>query len=341
VATSQASRRYEFVVAESEGGERLDRFLVGRQLPLPSRSQVKRLIDQGLCQVNGNATRPAKKLKAGDLVELEVPPPAPDEALPENIELTVLYEDEHLIVVDKPAGMVVHPAAGHTSGTLVNALLGHCKELSGVGGTLRPGIVHRLDKLTSGVLVASKTDEAHLGLAAQFAEHSVERRYITVVAGQLEGTEGTFDTVHRRHPTDRRRFTSRPGGERAQRRQGGVLFGGGEGRRAVTHWRVLERLQGATLVEARLETGRTHQVRVHFADGGHAVLGDPMYGRTPAHRLARDEGRRLGRQALHARVLGFEHPVTGERLRYASPVPPDMARLIETLRATAIEERKT
>ena len=312
-------------MAESEAGARLDRFLTGRQLPLPSRSQVKRLVDQGLCLVNGSAARPAKKLRAGDLVELEVPPPAPDEALPEQITLAILYEDDHLIVVDKPAGMVVHPAAGHTSGTLVNALLGHCRELSGVGGTLRPGIVHRLDKLTSGVLVASKSDEAHLGLAAQFAEHSVERLYVTVVAGRLEGTEGTYDTLHGRHPTDRKRFTSRAVGE-------------GGGRRAVTHWRVLSRLRGATLVEARLETGRTHQVRVHFADAGHAVLGDPMYGRAPADRLAREEGRRLGRQALHARVLGFEHPVTAERLRYASPVPADMARLIDALRSA--EEEK-
>jgi len=309
---------YELVVAEVEAGERLDRFLVARDLPLASRSQIKRLIERGLCRVNEAAARPAKKLRAGDRVALEVPPPAPGEALPESIPLTVLYEDDALIVVDKPAGMVVHPAAGHSSGTLVNALLGHCRSLSGVGGTLRPGIVHRLDKLTSGVMVASKTDAAHLHLSEQFARHTVERRYLALVSGRLTGAEGTFETLHGRHPTDRKRFTSRAR----------------SGRRAVTHWRVVRELRGATLVEARLETGRTHQVRVHFADAGHGVLGDPMYGRPPADPAARAAAQRIGRQALHAQVLGFDHPGTGQRLRYASPMPPDMQRLV-----AALEER--
>lgn len=302
-------------MAQAEAGERLDRFLVARNLPLASRSQVKRLVDQGLCQINDETARPAKRLRASDRVALEVPPPGPDRALPEAIELTVLYEDDDLIVVDKPAGMVVHPAAGHSSGTLVNALLGHCRALSGVGGTLRPGIVHRLDRLTSGVLVASKTDRAHLGLSDQFARHSVERCYLAVVAGRPCADSGTFDTFHGRHPTDRKRFTSRCA----------------QGRRAVTHWEVVQALVGATVVQARLETGRTHQVRVHFADAGHPVLGDPMYGRPPADLRARAEGRQLGRQALHAQVLGFDHPVTGQRLRYASPLPADIQRLVECL----------
>jgi 23S rRNA pseudouridine1911/1915/1917 synthase len=279
-----------------------------------SRSQVKRLLDQGHCTVNDQVCRPAKRLKANDRVIITVPPPEPDQALPEAIDLAVLYEDEQVIVVDKPPGMVVHPASGHRRGTLVNALLSHCSGLSGIGGKLRPGIVHRLDKLTSGVMVASKTDEAHISLAEQFARHDVERRYLTVVAGKLAGS-GTFDTRHGRHPKDRKRFSGRV--ER--------------GRRAVTHYRVLAFLRGASLVEATLETGRTHQVRVHFAEAGHAVLGDPIYGRPPRDRVARDRANELGRQALHARVLGFIHPKTGQPLRFASPPPPDMQRLIAAL----------
>jgi 23S rRNA pseudouridine1911/1915/1917 synthase len=305
---------YEFVVAESESGQRLDRYLAARRLPVASRSQVKRLLDQGHCRVNDQICRPAKRLKTDDRVIIAVPPPEPDQALPEAIELAVLYEDEQLIVVDKPPGMVVHPSAGHSSGTLVNALLSHCSGLSGIGGKLRPGIVHRLDKLTSGILVASKTDEAHLSLAEQFARHDVERCYLTVVAGKLT-SDGTFDTRHGRHPRDRKRYSGRV--ER--------------GKRAVTHYRVLALLRGASLVEATLETGRTHQVRVHFAEGGHPVLGDPVYGRPPRDRVARDEASKLGRQALHARVLGFTHPTSGQRLRFASPPPPDMQRLISAL----------
>lgn len=312
---------YELVVAASEEGQRLDRYLVARRLPR-SRSQLKRFIDQGLCTVNGQVARPSRRLRSDDRVVMRLPPPEPDAALPEQIELTVLFEDEHLIVVDKPAGMVVHPAAGHSSGTLVNALLGHCGELSGVGGRLRPGIVHRLDKLTSGVMVASKSDAAHLGLAEQFAVHSVERCYEVLVSGHLERGRGTFDTLHGRHPSDRLRFTSRCAA----------------GRRAVTHFEVERLLHGASLVQARLETGRTHQVRVHFADAGHPVLGDPLYGKLPAGRRARDVHRRLGRQALHAAVLGFAHPVSGQRLRFATPLPADMLRAVAALDAAGEEE---
>lgn len=311
----------ELVISESEAGQRLDQVLAARGLPL-SRSQLKRLIDEERCRVNGEVARPAKKLRAGDRVALTIPPAVPAEAQPEAIPLVVLYEDKHLIVIDKPAGLVVHPAAGHASGTLVNALLGHCRELSGVGGTLRAGIVHRLDKLTSGVLVASKTDAAHLGLAAQFAVHSVERRYLVVVAGQLRPPSGTFDTLHGRHPTDRKRFTTR----RLAR-----------GRRAVTHYRTLEAFGVASLCEARLETGRTHQVRVHFADAGHPVIGDRVYGRAPADPALRELARALGRQALHAQVLGFRHPVTGEALRFSTRPPPDLETLIVALRAASGE----
>jgi 23S rRNA pseudouridine1911/1915/1917 synthase len=305
---------YEFIVADGEAGLRLDLYLAARSLP-QSRSQLKRLIDEGRCRVNGLEARPARRLRAGDAVSLTVPPPVPAEAQPEEIALVVLYEDDELIVIDKPPGMVMHPAAGHGHGTLVNALLAHCPGIAGVGGVDRPGIVHRLDRLTSGVLVASKSDAAHNGLAGQFAVHTTERRYLAVVSGRLPTPSGTFETLYSRHPIDRKRFTSRCP----------------RGRRAVTHYRVLRELWGATLVEAQLETGRTHQVRVHFSDAGHGVLGDPVYGKPPSDRRAREAGRRLGRQALHAHVLGFDHPSSGQRLRFSTPPPADLQALVAAL----------
>jgi 23S rRNA pseudouridine1911/1915/1917 synthase len=293
---------------------RLDHFLV-QSFPEQTRSQLKRLIESGHCLVNGSPERVSKKLRLGDVVELSVPEPTPSKVEPEKIPLDVLYEDEHLIVVDKPAGMVVHPAPGHSRGTLVAALLGHCEALSGVGGELRPGIVHRLDKLTSGVMVASKTDVAHLGLAEQFQEHSIDRRYVALVSGALEPLTGTFDTLHGRHPVDRKRYTTRVT----------------RGRRAVTHYRVLRQFHGATMVEARLETGRTHQVRVHFAEHGHGLLGDPMYGRGGRSPEVKRIGRELGRQALHARALGFDHPVTAQRVDCQSEPPEDMQQAMAKL----------
>ncbi len=298
------------MVTTTDAGVRVDQYLSSRELPL-SRSQIKRLIDLGYCLLNGQAARPARRVHERDQLSLTVPPPVPDEALPEDLPLEVLFEDEHLIVVDKAAGMVVHPSLGHRTGTLVNALLGYCTNLSGVGGALRPGIVHRLDMLTSGVLVASKSDQAHLGLAEQFAVHDVERVYLALVAEHLAIKSGTFDTMHGRHPTARKKFTSRCV----------------RGKKAVTHYRVIKRLRGATLVEARLETGRTHQVRVHFNDAGHPVLGDPIYGKPPRDLVTRQQAKALGRQALHAHVLGFEHPVTGRDMRFCTPPPPDMQSL--------------
>jgi 23S rRNA pseudouridine1911/1915/1917 synthase len=313
--------QYEFLVAGHEAGQRLDHFLAVRELP-QSRSQLQRLIDEGFCRVNGEVVRPAKWLKKGDTVSLTLPPPVPAEAKPEVIPLVVLYEDPDLIVIDKPAGLVVHPAAGHHSGTLVNALLAHCQELSGVGGTLRPGIVHRLDMGTSGVMVATKSDRAHLHLAKQFSVHSIERLYLAVVLGTLSSPRGIFDTRHCRHPRDRKRFTGRcPGG-----------------RRAITHYRVLQSWPGATLIEARLETGRSHQVRMHFAEGGHAVLGDPVYGRPPKNPLLRTLGRDLGRQALHAHLLGFDHPVSGQHLRFTSPLPKEIQIIVDALDANQQDE---
>jgi 23S rRNA pseudouridine1911/1915/1917 synthase len=312
---------YQFVVSDDEAGQRLDRYLVSRKLPR-SRSQLKRQIDGGYCLVAGVAAKPARKLRSGETVFFFPPAPDPATVEAEAIELSILYEDDQLVVVDKPAGMVVHPAPGHRRGTLVGALLGHCDSLSGVGGVLRPGIVHRLDKLTSGVMVASKTDRAHEGLAEQFRRHSIERRYLALVEGQLVRGSGRFETLHGRHPTDRKRFTSRVD----------------RGKSAVTSYQVVRRLRGASLVEATLDTGRTHQVRVHFADGGHPLLGDPQYGRVPGEPLLRRVARELGRQALHARVLAFGHPGTGQRLRFVAPVPPDMQRAIAALQLEEEEQ---
>ncbi len=304
---------YAFVVSAEQAGVRLDRYLAAQSLP-HSRSQLKQFIDAGACLVNGQPGRPASKVRARDRVSLTPPPPEPCTDVPEQIPLDVLFEDEHLVVVDKASGMVVHPAPGHSSGTLVNALLGR-GQLADVGDALRPGIVHRLDRDTSGVMVATKTSVAQAALARQFADHSVKRRYLVLVSGRLARVRGTADTLHGRHPHHRKRFSTRVK----------------RGRRAVTHWRVLERLDGVTLVEARLETGRTHQVRVHFADMGHPVLGDQLYARLPSHEAARAQARAMGRQALHARLLGFEHPVTGEALLFETPPPADMRAAMDAL----------
>jgi 23S rRNA pseudouridine1911/1915/1917 synthase len=309
---------------DDEQRPRVDHFLghvlAGRDLPL-TRSQLKRLIDDGAVSVSGRVVaKPGHKLVPGDEIEVRVPPPAPAQAAAQAMDLDVLYEDEHIIVIDKPAGLVVHPAPGHPDSTLVNALLAHCHDLSGIGGELRPGIVHRLDKDTSGVMVATKTDVAHVALAEVFHAHRLEREYIALVAPPpAPGTQqGTFSTLHGRHPVHRKKFTSRV--ER--------------GKPAITHWRV-ERHFGpgreaaavAAQVRCRLETGRTHQIRVHLSEHGMPVIGDPLYG----HRYRDPElaalAHELGRQALHAAVLGFAHPVTGAPLRFESPMPADMQSL--------------
>jgi 23S rRNA pseudouridine1911/1915/1917 synthase len=229
--------------------------------------------------------------------------------------LTILFEDPHLVVVDKPAGLVVHPAAGHGRGTLVNGLLHHCKDLSGIGGALRPGIVHRLDKDTSGVLVVAKSAPTHVALAQLFHDKNLKREYTAVVAPPLTAPQGTFNTWFGRHPTDRKRFSSKV------RR----------GKRAVTHYTVEQTYAaGASRVRARLDTGRTHQIRVHFADAGHPVMGDPVYGKKLSNSLAAF-ARELNRQALHAHLLEFVHPITKEPLSFKSPLPPDLQKLLDRL----------
>jgi len=248
--------------------------------------------------------------------------------LPEPIPLVVLYEDSDLIVIDKPAGLVVHPAAGHARGTLVNALLHHCTDLAGIGGVLRPGIVHRLDKDTSGVMVATKTDRAHAALTAAFAAKSrgetkgpdegIDRTYLAIASPAPPATSGTLRTLYGRHPVHRKKFSSKVA----------------SGKSAVTHWIVEEALHEAALVRFRLETGRTHQIRVHASDHGWALVGDPVYGHKPRDERLADVAKQLARQALHASTLAFDHPVTGARLAFESPLPEDMQRALVALRAS-------
>jgi len=312
---------HRFVFPSGRSPERLDRFL-DEQLPELSRSQLKRLIDDGRVRLDGQPVKAGHKLRYGEVVELEVPPPAPVELQPEAIALTVLYEDADLAVIDKPAGMVVHPAAGHSGGTLVNALLHHCGDLAGIGGELRPGIVHRLDKDTSGVLVVAKNDAAMQQLAAQFKVHSIERRYLALVHGVVQNATGTIDRPIGRHPSHRQKMSTRSR----------------HGRRAVTHWRVLRRYDRdrLTLLELQLETGRTHQIRVHLSEMNLPLVGDPVYGQSGRIGAVTDTRlrallQRLKRQALHARRLGFDHPTRGERLTFDSPLPADLRTIVAYL----------
>ena len=301
----------------AHAGWRLDRALAAA-VPTMSRERLKALIRSGAVEAKGSAVRdPALKVKGDEALRVAVPEPAPAHNEPQDIPLAILFEDDHLLVVDKPAGLVVHPAAGNLDGTLVNALLHHCTgKLSGIGGVARPGIVHRIDKDTSGLLVVAKTDVAHEGLAKQFAAHSIDRRYLAIVSGLPKTSEGTVDAPLARSATNRKKI---------------AIVEGGRGKRAVTHWKRLEILKDAALVECRLETGRTHQVRVHMASIGHPLLGDPVYCR--AGKMHGKVLKELGfhRQALHAAQLGFTHPVTKNRLSFASPMPADMEELKSAL----------
>jgi 23S rRNA pseudouridine1911/1915/1917 synthase len=313
-------RHHRFAVAPEQSGLRLDLFLTAREIGL-SRTQIGRAVDEGQVQVNGRPGRAGRKLKAGEVVDIVLAAARPSGVLPEAIPLAILYEDASLLVIDKAAGMVVHPAAGHSSGTLVNALLHHCRDLSGIGGVLRPGIVHRLDKETSGLMVVAKSDEAHRGLAGQFKCHEVKKTYLALVYGDPKTDGGRIETAMGRHPTDRKKMST-------QSRRG---------RSAVTVWRIRERYGVAALLEVDIETGRTHQIRVHLTDLGHPVVGDRVYGgagriRTVGDPAARARMKALDRQALHARRLGFAHPVTGEKMQFSAPLPVDMAGLCAFLR---------
>lgn len=311
-------------VPEEARGQRLDHFL-GRRHEEFSRARIQALIEQGLVLVDGKTVKASRKLKGGETISVEIPDPVPATPLPEDLPLRILHEDSDLLVVDKDPGVVVHPAAGVSSGTLVNAILFHVEDLQGIGGEIRPGIVHRLDKDTSGCMVVAKNDRALAGLQAAFKSRVVEKRYEALAFGDPPSDAWTMDTPFGRHPTDRVRFTTRKPA--------------GPPRRAITHFRVLERFGPACRIEADLVTGRTHQIRVHLSEGGHPLLADEVYGgsiRRVALRqsaVLRRAEEAIGRQALHARVLAFPHPTTGETLRFEAPLPEDFEGALAELRA--------
>ncbi len=353
-----------FTVEAANAGERLDRYLVAR-VPTLSRSRIQALIASGQGSVNGETVGDAGyRVKLSDVITLAMPPPVDAAPSPENIALTIVYEDAAIVVIDKPAGLVVHPAAGHETGTLVNALLAHCGDsLSGIGGVKRPGIVHRLDKDTTGLLVVAKNDAAHQGLCEQFATHGrdgrLQRQYLALVWGALPAAIGTIDAPIGRSAANRTKMAVQSREGRAR-----IVLGGGiayeeededdqpgrvVSREAITHYQVVEvfnsELRGgrvgaplASLVRVELETGRTHQIRVHMAHIGHPVLGDTTYGahfKASERRLTEPQAdalRMLSRQALHAAVLGFQHPITGVAMEFESELPADMSALIDTLR---------
>lgn len=288
--------------------ERIDKFVKAQTGEQFSRSQIQLWIEQGSIVVNGIQVKTNYKIAAGDVISLSVPEAEPVEIVPEDIPLDIYYEDSDVIVVNKERGMVVHPAPGHASGTLVNALMHHCKDLSGINGELRPGIVHRIDKDTSGLIMAAKNDKAHASLAAQLKEHSVTRKYFAIVHGNVSHDQGTIDAPIGRDPQDRKMYTV------IERNS----------KHAVTHFQVAERFGDYTLLELKLETGRTHQIRVHMKFIGHPLVGDPMYGRS--------KGIKMSGQALHAAVLGFVHPSSGQYLEFNAPLPADMEDVLQALR---------
>ena len=304
-------------LAPAHAGWRLDRALADA-VPTLSRERLKSLIRSGAVEAAGQPIRdPATKVRGEEAFRVAVPEPTAAHNEPQDIPLKVVFEDEHLLVVDKPAGLVVHPAAGNLDGTLVNALLHHCGgSLSGIGGVARPGIVHRIDKDTSGLLVVAKSDVAHEGLARQFAAHLIDRRYLAIVNGVPRSAQGKIDAPLARSAANRKKI---------------AIVEGSRGKRAVTHWRRLQPLRDAALVECRLETGRTHQVRVHMASIGHPLVGDPVYGRARKTHGKLLKELQFHRQALHATALGFTHPVTKHRLSFSSPMPPDMQELFNAL----------
>jgi 23S rRNA pseudouridine1911/1915/1917 synthase len=310
------ARAENFTVEKSLPGGRLDTFL-RTKFPAVSRGAMQRLIEQGHIRVNGQATKPTHTPRAGDQVEIHWPDARPAEAQPEEMPLDILFEDKSLLVVNKPAGLVVHPAAGHEEHTLVNALLHHCAgQLSGIGGVARPGIVHRLDKETSGCLVVAKNDETHLALSKQFAERQVKKIYNAIVCGELARDSGEIRAAIARHSTHRKRMAVRDDDS---------------GRAAHTSWRVLEKLNAAAFVEAQIHTGRTHQIRVHFEFLGHPLVGDETYGTKQNKRFAELTGYAAPRVMLHSRELSFIHPRTEKEMSFESPLPEDFREALKRL----------
>jgi 23S rRNA pseudouridine1911/1915/1917 synthase len=317
------SQRREYSVGSDEKGLRLDLFL-SRRDPFLSRSQVQKLIERGAVRVADHPAKAGQRLREGETVHCEIPPVADYDVLPEDIPLPVIYEDESILVVDKPTGMVVHPAAGHHQGTMVNAILFHCRDLSGIGGVLRPGIVHRLDKDTSGLMIVAKSDRAHQVLTDQFRKRQIQKTYQALVYGNMKVDQGFIDLPVGRHPVDRKKMST------CSRR----------GKEAMTHWRVCERYGEATLLHLNIETGRTHQIRVHLNAIGHPVVGDSVYGGTKrVHTIGdpvlRSALKGIKRQALHAAHLCFNHPITGNLMTFSSSLPEDMVSVCEVLRCSA------
>jgi 23S rRNA pseudouridine1911/1915/1917 synthase len=306
--------RRGIVVLSPEAGERLDTFLAKKTGI--TRSQIQRLIDKGHVFVSGKATSQHYKVKAEDLISLYIPEEKIERLVPESIPVEIFYMDDHIVVVNKPAGMVVYPSAGHSHGTLMNALLYHCKKLATVGGPIRAGVIHRLDKDTSGVMVVALNDEAYYNLVEQFRRRTVDKRYIALVYGNLRENQGEITLMIGRSESDKKKMSTRV------RR----------GREAVTMWSVIERFRNATLIKVRLQTGRTHQIRVHFASIGHPVLGDRTYGKKIEVEYKGKKKIFFPRQMLHAELIGFTHPAKGEYLEFSAPLPKDMAGKIEELK---------
>ena len=299
---------FTYEISAEKAGERIDKFLSGELSEL-SRSYIQKLLKEGMVTLNGRPLKANYRLREEDEIEIRIPPAMEPDILPEDIPLDILYEDSDVLVVNKPKGMVVHPGAGHYSGTLVNALLYHCgNSLSGINGVLRPGIVHRIDRDTTGSLLVCKNDIAHRSIAEQLKVHSITRRYRAIVYGNLKEEEGTINAPIGRHPVERKK----------------MAINYKNGKEAVTHYRVLERFRNYTYVECQLETGRTHQIRVHFSSMHHPLLGDEVYG--PKEKPFHLEG-----QTLHAMILGFDHPATGEYMEFSAPLPEYFEKLLKKL----------
>ncbi len=306
---ARSSRSWKFTVSGTEG--RLDQFLAAQGLGL-TRSRLHALIEEGQVQLNGSWAKPAQRLRAGDQVSLTVPPPRELDLIPQDIPISLVYQDDQLIVLDKPAGLSVHPGPGHPDGTLVNALLARCSDIRGIGGAIRPGIVHRLDKDTSGLMVVAKTDQAHQSLSQQIKDRQATKGYLAVATGGLTPSQGTIEAPIGRDPRNRKRMAVVPGG-----------------RAARTHYRVIHNYTGCQLVELYLESGRTHQIRVHLAHLGHALLGDRLYGRgSPL----------VQRHFLHAHHLGFAHPRSGEPVEFRCGLPQDLQQAVQILEQESPED---